>query len=355
MPPTNNNEDLGATTLPLPPPEKVGNGTVNHADFPFSKNEGPRERNDFFTEGADRFREFFENSKDAIYVHDLKGRYTMVNPAAEALVGYTREEILHMTIFDLVAERYFDQIQNSIKAKLVNHAPTIFDLEIVRKDGTRIPVEISSRLIYENDLPVGVQGTARDISERWRVEEALRDSEERFRTVTETASDAIIVIDQEGTIELANPSTQKIFGYSREELLGQNLSLLMPARFQAAHCMGLERYVKTGIRTITWEAVEIFGLRRDGTEVPLELSFGSFTKEGKRFFTGIIRDISERKRAEQALHESEERFRGLFENAKDTVFTCDLSGNFTSLNRAGEILTEYTRKKPCNRTSPGLC
>jgi PAS domain S-box-containing protein len=294
-------------------------------------------------EGADRFREFFENSKDAIYVHDLKGRYTMVNPAAQKLVGYTREELLQMTIFDLVVERYFDQIQNSIKAKLINHEATIFDLEVVRKDGTRVPVEISSRLIYENDLPVGVQGTARDISERSRVEEALRGSEERFRTVTETASDAIIVINQEGMIELANPSTQKIFGYSREELLGQNLSLLMPERFQAAHSMGLERYVKTGSRTIAWEAVEVSGLRRDGSEVPLELSFGSFTKEGKRFFTGIIRDISERKRAEQALLESEERFRGLFENAKDTVFTVDLAGNFTSLNRAGEILTEYTR------------
>lgn len=289
-----------------------------------------------------RYRDFFENAKDAIYVHDLKGHYTMVNRAGAELMGYTRDEILRMSIFDVVPKAYLDQIHNSLKSKLVDHTPTIYEVEVKRKDGTLVPVEVSSRLIYENDLPVGVQGTARDITQRWRVAEALRDSEERFRTVAETASDAIILINEEGIIELANPAAQKIFGYSAEELVNRDLAMLIPERFQSAHRLGLGRFASTGKRTIGWEAVELAGLHRDGTEVPLELSFGAFTKKGKQYFTGIIRDISERKRAEEALQESEERFRGLFENSKDTVFTCDLAGNFTSLNPAGELLTEYT-------------
>jgi len=344
-------EDLSVATPSLPPAELRGrpghlvetarfNREQSAAKLPVSVGDQMTPR-----ETEERFRDFFENAKDAIFIHDLKGRYTMVNRAGEELLGYSRDEILEMTIFDVVADHCLDRLREVFESKPPEHDPTVLEIEVTRKDGSRVPVEVSSRVIYENNRPICVQDTGRDISERRRVEEALRDSEEKFRTIAETASDAIIVIDEAGTIELANPATEKIFGYSSAELLHQNLSMLMPQRFQGAHCDGLARYVRTGKRSIAWEAVELPGLHRDGTEVPLELSFGAFTKEGKRFFTGIIRDISERKRTEEALHESEERFRGLFENAKDTVFTCDLSGNFTSINRAGEILTEYSREE----------
>lgn len=289
-----------------------------------------------------RYRDFFENAKDAIYVHDLSGRYTLVNKAGEALLGYTHDEISRMSFFDVVPDDYRDRIQKSFKSKLADHAPTVYEVEAIRKDGTRVPLEVSSRLICEEGRPIAVQGTARDISERWQAQQALRDSEERFRTVTETASDAIVVIDRGGIIRLANPATEKIFGYPVKEMLGQNLSMLIPE--QPGNSADLQSYLSTGQGNISWE-VELPGLHRNGTAVPLELSFGAFTKEGKQYFTGIIRDISERKRAQEALRESEERFRSLFENAKDTVFTCDLSGNFTSLNQAGEKLTGYSREE----------
>lgn len=124
-----------------------------------------------------RYRDCFENAKDAIYVHDLNGRYTMVNKAGEALIGYTREEILQMTIADVVARNCLDRIQARLKKKLADHVPTIYEVEAIRKDGSRVPVEVSSRLIYENGVPVAVQGSARDISERKRSEEALRASQ----------------------------------------------------------------------------------------------------------------------------------------------------------------------------------
>ena len=129
------------------------------------------------SESEERYRDYFENAKDAIYVHDLNGRYTMVNKAGEELIGYTREEILQMRISDVVPRHYLDQIHARLKKKLADHSPTIYEVEAIRKDGSRVPVEVSSRLVYENGVPVAVQGSARDITERKRAEEALRASQ----------------------------------------------------------------------------------------------------------------------------------------------------------------------------------
>lgn len=125
------------------------------------------------SESDSHYRDCFENAKYAIYVHDLNGRYTMVNKAGEALIGYTREEILQMTISDIVPESYRDQIKASMKT-LADQLPTIYEFEAIRKDGSRIGVEVSSSLIYENGVPVAVQDTVRDITEQKRAEEALR-------------------------------------------------------------------------------------------------------------------------------------------------------------------------------------
>src|SRR5215510_10484835 len=129
------------------------------------------------SESESRYRDCFENAKDAIYVHDLDGCYTMVNKAGEALIGYTREEILRMNISEVVSPDCLGQIEARLTKKLVDHAPTIYEVEAIRKDGSRVPVEVSSRLIYENGVPVAVQGSARDVTERKRAAEALRASQ----------------------------------------------------------------------------------------------------------------------------------------------------------------------------------
>ena len=121
-------------------------------------------------ESESRYRDCFENTKYAIYVHDLNGRYTMVNKAGEALVGYTREEILQMNVADIVPQNCLDQKLD----QLAENVSTICEVEAIRKDGSRFPVEVSSHLIYENGVPVAVQDSAREISELKRAEEALR-------------------------------------------------------------------------------------------------------------------------------------------------------------------------------------
>ena len=129
------------------------------------------------SQSEERYRDYFENAKDAIYVHDLTGRYIMVNKSGEELIGYSREEILQMRISDVVPRSCLEHIHERLKEKLADHSLTIYECEAIRKDGSRVPIEVSSRLIYENGVPVAVQGSARDISERKRAEEALRASQ----------------------------------------------------------------------------------------------------------------------------------------------------------------------------------
>jgi PAS domain S-box-containing protein len=120
------------------------------------------------------YRELFENSKDAIYVHDMSGRYTSVNRAAEKLSGYTREELIGRHFSSLVAPEYARHATEQLCRKLETHGETTYEVEMITRDGDRLPVEVSSRLIFESGLPVGVQGCVRDISERKRAQEASR-------------------------------------------------------------------------------------------------------------------------------------------------------------------------------------
>lgn len=127
--------------------------------------------------------------------------------------------------------------------------------------------------------------------------EALRESEARYRTVMETASDAIITIDEASRILFVNPAVEKIFGYAPAELRGAELTMLMPEYLRHVHRAGLHRYVETGHKHIAWDGVELPGLHKSGREIVLEVSFGEFVRDGRHFFTGIARDITERKAA----------------------------------------------------------
>ena len=125
-------------------------------------------------ESEERYRELFENARDPIYVHDLDGRYMRVNRAAETLSGYRREEIVGHSFVEFVAPEYIQQVRKRFFAKLAKQGETIYEIDVIAKDGHRVPVEVSSRAIYENGLMVGVQGTARDITERKLAQDALQ-------------------------------------------------------------------------------------------------------------------------------------------------------------------------------------
>ncbi len=129
----------------------------------------------------------------------------------------------------------------------------------------------------------------------------LTDLYQVSRVIADTASDAILTIDENSVIVFVNRATEKIFGYSQAELLGQSLTMLMPDYLRHVHRAGLQRYVETEKKHISWESILLPGLHRNGKEIPLELSFGEFTENGRRFFTGIARDISMRRQLERRL------------------------------------------------------
>ena len=125
-------------------------------------------------ESEERYRELFENARDAIYVHDLEGNYISVNRAAETLSGYARDEILGRHYTEFIAKEHLSQVSDCLLAKLEQHGETTYEVDVLAKDGRRVPVEVSSRGIYENGVIVGVQGTARDITERKQAQDTLR-------------------------------------------------------------------------------------------------------------------------------------------------------------------------------------
>jgi PAS domain S-box-containing protein len=147
----------------------------------------------------------------------------------------------------------------------------------------------------ENTAPIPFS----DITQHKREESALRYSEENYRLVVETAPDAVISIDESGAILVANPATVRIFGYDPAELIGSRLSILMPEFLRKLHEKGFSRYLATGQRHINWQGTELTALRKNGQEFPVEISFGEVSRDGHKVFTGFIRDISERKQAEE--------------------------------------------------------
>ena len=140
-----------------------------------------------------------------------------------------------------------------------------------------------------------------DIDDRKRAEEDLKSNGERHRVVVETAPDAVISMNDRGTIQFANPATARIFGYDPTELIGRPLTVLMPQYLRERHENGFKRYLATGKRHLNWQGSKLPAHATNGQEFPVEISFGEMTSDGHKVFTGFIRDISERKQAEDNL------------------------------------------------------
>ncbi len=153
-------------------------------------------------------------------------------------------------------------------------------------------------LLFEDSNP---QDSVLDLSEQKQQEYARLYSEENYRLLVDTASDAIVSIDDKGMIVFANPAIATVFGYEPSEVMGKPLTILMPEYMRKLHEGGFTRYLATGQRHINWQGTELSALRKNGEEFPVEISFGELTRDGRKVFTGFLRDISKRKQAEIAL------------------------------------------------------
>ncbi|HET8666765.1 MAG TPA: PAS domain S-box protein, partial [Terriglobales bacterium] len=177
--------------------------------------------------------------------------------------------------------------------------------------------------------------------ERTHAQTELRQSEERYRTLTETASDMILTINANSTIVFANRATERVLGYELDELIGKSITVLMPHDLRDLHLNGLPRYLRTGQRQMSWDGVELAALHKNGHEVQLEISFSAFVAHGERMFTGVARDVTERKRVADALRESERWLATTLNSIGDAVIATDGTGCVRLINPIAESLTGW--------------
>src|SRR5215203_937151 len=169
----------------------------------------------------------------------------------------------------------------------------------------------------------------------------LRKSEARYRTVLDAAFDAIVTITPDGIVRWFNRGAERIFGHRAEEVIGKPVTLLMPERYRDLCVAGLHRYLQTGEARVVGGTTELVGLRKDGSEFPIEMSLGETHENGDRLFTGVIRDVTERKEAETAIKESEERFRSLVQNTSDIITILEADGTVRYISPAVERVMGY--------------
>jgi len=259
-------------------------------------------------ESEEAYRELFDNANDIVYTHDLTGRFTSINRAAERVFGYTLDEALQDNIARIVAPEDLEMAREMILRKARGEPVTTYELETITKDGRRVPVEVSTRLIYKDGKPVGVQGIARDISERKRMEKALGESEERYRSLVETSPDAITLTDLSTNLIMANRQAALLHGFdSVEEILSTGMSA-----FDFIAPEDRERAIQNAQKTLEMGTVrdaEYTLLRKDGSRFPGEITASLITDAdgNPKAFIGVVRDITERKRVEEALREQVRR------------------------------------------------
>jgi PAS domain S-box-containing protein len=255
---------------------------------------------------AERLRTIIDSAVDGIIVIDQNGCIEAFNPAAERLFGYSSSEVVGRNVNMLMPPPYHDEHDGYLGRYATTGEARIIGIgrEVTgrRRDGTVFPLHLSvGEMAIDDERKF--TGIVHDLSERVALEHRLRGSEARWRAIIHSAVDGIVVIDAHGRIEAFNPAAEGLFGYTENELLGQNVNVLMPSPYHDEHDAYLARYLATGRAKIIGTGRDVTGLRRDGTTFPLHLSVGELTVEGDRKFTGILHDLTRRVHLEERLRE----------------------------------------------------
>lgn len=281
-----------------------------------------------------RFRGLVEGAPDAMVIVDGEGRIELVNRQTEIIFGHPREDLIGRKVEVLIPERYRDRHPD--RRRLYARRPRTremgagIELHGLRADGTEFPVEISLSPL-SGDQHASYAATIRDVTDR-------KSAEAKFRGLLEAAPDAIVGVDVHGKIVLVNAQTEALFGYTRDELIGQQVELLVPAKFRAAHPAHREKYVKEPGRRAMGRGLDLVARRRDGSEFPAEISLSSIEADEGIIISAAIRDVTERKQAEA-------RFRALVEAAPDAMVISGTDGIIQLVNAQAVRLFGYEREE----------
>ncbi len=242
-------------------------------------------------------------SEDAIIGKTLDGVITSWNVGAQKLYGYSEQEVVGQSLSILVSKDHLDELPGILAQIRRGESVEHFETVRVRKDGVRLDVSVTVSPIFDEAGRVAAASSiSRDVTRRKQAEEKLRESEARFRAISESANDAIISADEAGKIANWNPSAERMFGYTKAEAHGQLLALILPDRYIGEHQAAMERVQAGGEKRIIGKTVEREGRRKDNSEFPLEISVSEWQVGDKKYYSSIIRDITERKQADDMIN-----------------------------------------------------
>lgn len=286
-----------------------------------------------FRESEERYKLLAENTQDIIWTVDTDHKFTFVSPSVKKLLGYTPEEAIGRKSYEYLAPKDRDKAKNLISKafeKLKDNGGEPFELHNkewnqTRKDGSKVWTEIGGKFLFDNENRLlGVIGITRDISKRKLAQQELEESEERFRRLSEASLEGVAITDK-GKVMDANDTFLEMFGYSSDEITGMSPMGFVTDEFKEL----VSKNVKEGHE----EPYETLGLRKDGTTFNLEVCGKAIPYRGRTLRVTTLRDITARKLAEEALRESEEKWRALSEYSPSHIMLLDKDGRVLFINR----------------------
>jgi PAS domain S-box-containing protein len=296
---------------------------------------------------------------DGVVVTDVEGRVTSLNPIAEALTGWKQRDAAGLPledVFHIINEDTRAPVESPV-AKVLEHGQIVALANhtlLISKDGAERPIDDSAAPIRAADgALLGVVLIFRDVTEMRIAERSLRASEARKSAILKTALDSIVTIDHEGRIVDFNPAAELMFGYQRDDVIGREMGdVIVPPSLREGHRQGMRRYLATGEQRVLNRLLELTAMRSDGSEFPVELAITAIGDAEQPLFTGYLRDISNRRQADDALRaahgELEQRVRqrtaelveasgfaqALLESLQTGIVACNAQGVLTLFNQA---------------------
>ena len=313
-----------------------------------------RAAQDALRQTLDKYRAVLEASPDPVIVYNYVGLVDYVNPAFSRVFGWRADEVLGGKI-DFVPDDEKEATLAAINA-VYDHPDGLLSFESRRRtrDGRTRNVMVSLA-VYRGDggAPLGMVVNLTDITSMKRSAEALRESEEKFRSISANALDGVVMIDPQGRITFWNQAATAIFGYAADEVLGRELHpLLAPPRYHADYVKAFAEFGDKGTGKAVGRMLELVARRKNGQEFPAELSISSLQLRGQWYAVGIVRDITERKQADEDLRQSESRYRTILETVPYSIAISDLrDGANLEVNDGFCLLSGHSRQEALGKTA----
>jgi len=299
-------------------------------------------------QSEEKYRNLFENAQDVIITHDLRGRISATNKAIEEY-GLRQDQLIGKNILKFVSKKYWPKLVKQL-SDIAQGNPTEGEIEVITPTGKR-NAEYRSSPVRQEGKVIGVQTVIRDITERKKAEEAIRESEEKFKSIFESAADGLVYLDRLGSILDINRKALEIFGGARDELLGKNFTRI--GIFSHKEILTLARNFAGILRGKTI-LLNVTIKNKNGQTISTECSASLLRINDKTMIAAVIRDVTERKKAELAILEGRERFESLFVKNPEATAHVDSKFEVLDVNPRFTELFGYTKEEARGRTLDSL-